>query len=103
MQWLPHLFVLLVSPAAVAATAFYALWRREFFLGTLASAAMLLATAAVATYLFDGYLLAYQLVFTALAGVPAIMGVIAASGWLMRLPRRLAASMKRVGKSGDRA
>jgi len=79
-----HVFVWIVSPAAVGFTAAYALKRREFFLGAFASASVLLLCAGTAMWMFDGHLLIYQLIYTALLAVPALMALIAAGRTLAR-------------------
>ena len=77
IEILSHLFVLVVSPIAVGGTALYAVIRKGYFLGTLASVSILMVCAVIALKLFDGYLLAYQLVYTAMFVVPGVLGIAA--------------------------
>ena len=73
IEIISHLFVWIVSPAAVFGTAIYALIRKELFLGTFASAAVLFACAAIATRMFDGHLLSYRLIYTTLLSAPGLL------------------------------
>jgi hypothetical protein len=79
-----HLFVWIASPAAVLSVAGYAIYKREFILGALASAAALLGCAGIAMQLFDNHLLIYQLIYAALAVVPSVMGIVAVLSFLYR-------------------
>ncbi len=76
-ELLSHLFVWIVSPIAVLGTALYALVKGEFFLGALASVTVVFICGAIALKLFDGYLLAYQLIYGALLIVPVLLGIVA--------------------------
>jgi hypothetical protein len=82
-----HLFVWIISPAAVGGTAIYGMMRREWFLGAFASAGVLLACAAIAMWMFEGHLLFYQLIYTVLISVPASIFVVAAVQAGIRLSR----------------
>jgi hypothetical protein len=92
-----HLFVWLVSPAAVGLTAVYALKKQEFFLGAFASASMLLLCAGIAMWMFDGHLLFYQLIYTALLAVPALMFLVAAAQTTSRCARFLLNKLRPAG------
>ena len=87
IELLCHLFVWIISPAAVGGTAIYAMMRREWFLGAFSSAGVLLACAAVAMWMFEGHLLFYQLIYTALISVPALLFVVAVVQAAIRLSR----------------
>ncbi|WP_294174184.1 hypothetical protein [uncultured Sphingomonas sp.] len=89
-----HLFVWIVSPAAVGLTAYYALQKREFFLGAFASASMLLLCAGIAMWMFDGYLMFYQLIYTALIAVPASMLLVTAFQAAARLSKLIVLKLR---------
>ena len=76
-EQLNHLFVLIASPAIVLGIAAYAVMRQKFLLGALASLGAVVACGLVAMKMFDGHLLIYNLIYSFLLVVPALLGIAA--------------------------
>ena len=77
IEELKHLFVLIASPAIVLGVAAYAVIRRKFLLGALASLGAFVACGLVAMKMFDDHLLFYNLIYSLLLAVPALLGITA--------------------------
>ena len=89
IEVLYHLFVWIVSPAAVIVTAVLAMKHDRLLLGAFASAIVLLACAAIAVWMFDGHLLIYQLIYAALAAVPILLFLVATVSVLVQFGKSL--------------
>ena len=77
IEELKHLFVLVASPAIVLGIAAYAVVRQKFLLGALASLGAVVACGLVAMKMFDGHLLFFNLIYSLLLVVPALLGIVA--------------------------
>jgi hypothetical protein len=98
IELLPHLFVWIVSPAAVLGIALYAFVKQRYFLGALASLGALMTCALIAGAMFDGHLLFYNLIYSLLLAVPLLLGIVAiGSGARLLLTATLRCFGKDVG------